>query len=69
MGMATLRKNVVTRLYVVHCMVNGKKHNEFVEAESDDTAKLKAKANLEREYEGIGDYKLVSLERVSPDED
>ena len=67
--MATLRKNVVTHLYVVHCVVNGKKHNEFVEAESDDTARLKAKANLEREYEGIGECKLVSLERINPDED
>lgn len=67
--MATLRKNVVTHLYVVHCMVNGRRHNEFVEAESDDTAKLKAKANLDREYGGIGDYKLVDLERINPDED
>lgn len=67
--MATLRKNVVTHLYVVHCVVNGKKHNVFIEAESDDTAKLKAKASLEREYEGIGGYELVGLERINPGED
>ena len=67
--MATLRKNVVTHLYVVHCTVNGKPHDEQVHAESEAVAKAKALRNMQRSYEGIGEYRINSLQRINPDED
>lgn len=64
---ATLRKNVVERMYVVHCLVSGVGCKEFVRAECDSVARNKALANLERVYEGVGEYQIVSVESIEPE--
>lgn len=63
----TLRKNVVECLYVVRCLVNGVGFNEFVKAESDDVAKQKAMANLQRVYDDDYELQIVGMERITPD--
>ena len=65
--MATIKKNVVEHLYVVHCLVNGVGCNEFVKAETDTVARRKALSNLVRIYgvhPGVGDYEIVGAERI-----
>lgn len=68
--MATLRRNVVSYLYVVHCSIDGKKKKAFVKAESDATARSKALAELMNEYKtnGAVDFQIISLERIDPEE-
>lgn len=67
--MATLRRNVVSYLYVVHCCVDGKKKKAFVQAESDATARAKALNEMMRDYPKAVDHQVILLERIDPDEE
>ena len=64
--MATLRRNVVIYLYVVHCSIDGRRKKAFVKAESDATARSKALAELMNDYKtnGAVDFQIISLERI-----
>lgn len=67
--MATLRRNVVSYLYVVHCGIDGKKKNAFVEAESDATARSKAILEMTKEHPKAATIQVLSLERIDPNDD
>lgn len=66
--MATLKRNVVSYLYAVHCSIDGKKKDTFVQAESDATARTKAINDLMREYPKAADFQVIWLERIDPEE-
>lgn len=67
--MATLRRNVVSYLYVVHCRIDGKNKNAFVQAESDATARSKAIREMTNEHPKAVAIQVISLDRIDPDED
>ena len=69
MAMATIKRNVVNHLYVVHCTVDGKKKNAFVQAECDANARSKAINEMMRENPKAVDFQVIWLERIDPDED
>lgn len=70
MAVATLRKNVVSYLYVVHCSIDGKKKKAFVQAESDAIARSKALNEMMRDYKlnNAVDFQITGLERIDPNE-
>lgn len=70
MAVATLRKNVVSYLYVVHCSIDGKKKKAFVQAESDAIARSKALNEMMRDYKlnNAVDFQITGLERIDPSE-
>lgn len=67
--MATLRRNVVSYLYVVHCRIDGKNKNAFVQAESDATARSKAIREMTNEHPKAVTIQVLSLERIDPNDD
>ena len=67
--MATLRRNVVSYLYVVHCSIDGKKKKAFIKAESDATARAKALNEMMHDYPKAVDHQVIQLERIDHDEE
>ena len=67
--MSTIRKNVVSYLYVVHCSIDGKKKKAFVQAESDAIARSKALNEVMRDYKDGVDFQVLKLERIDTNED
>ena len=64
----SFRKNVVERLYVVAVKMNGTKYLFRVKAESEETAKEKAKRDVSARFNSIGSIDFVSVDRIDPDD-
>lgn len=63
-----LRFNVITHLYVVHAVVNGKRTKVKVSAESEMNAEMKALSLLKRDYDGE-DIDVDRAERIDSEDD
>ena len=67
--MSTIRRNVVSYLYVVHCSIDGKKKKAFVQAESDAAARSKALNEMMRDHKNGVNFQVLKLERIDTNED
>lgn len=63
-----LKKNVVERLYVVHAKIGDGKYTFRVKAESEETAKEKAKHDMELRFGDKTTFKVLKVERIDPDD-
>ena len=63
-----LKKNVVERLYVVHAKIGSGKYTFRVKAESEETAKEKAKHDMNLRFGEKSTFEVLKVERIDPDD-
>ena len=64
----SFRKNVVECLYVVTVKMNGSKYLFRVKAESEETAKEKAKREMNARFNSAEKTEIVGVDRIDPDD-
>lgn len=62
------KRNVVERLYVVHAKIGDGKYTFRVKAESEETAKEKAKHDMSLRFNSNSKYEVLSVEAIDPED-
>lgn len=62
------RNNVVERLYVVRAKIGDGKYAFRVQAESDETAKEKARRQMRQRFNEKMKCEILSVERIDPED-
>ena len=63
-----IKKNVVERLYVVQAKIGGGKYSFRVKAESEETAKEKAKHDMSLRFGEKTSFEVLKVDRIDPDD-
>ena len=63
-----IKKNVVERLYVVQAKIGDGKYCFRVKAESEETAKEKAKHEMSLRFNGKTGFEVLKVDRIDPDD-
>lgn len=64
-----LRKNVVEYLWVVHAKIGDGKYQFRVQAESETTAREKAKKQMGNRFNAEKKCEIIGIEKIDPAED
>lgn len=64
----SFRKNVVERLYVVHAKIGNGTYTFRVKAESEETAKEKAKRDMSLRFNSGTKYEVLGVEEIGPED-
>lgn len=64
----SFRKNVVERLYVVHAKIGDGKYTFRVKAESEETAKEKAKRDMSLRFNSTVKCEVLGVEAIEPED-
>lgn len=64
----SFRKNVVERLYVVHAKIGDGKYTFRVKAESEETAKEKAKHDMSLRFNRDAKCEVLGVEAIEPED-
>ena len=64
----SFRKNVVERLYVVQAKIGDGKYCFRVKAESEETAKEKAKRDMSLRFNEKTKFEIIKVEAIDPED-
>ena len=63
-----LRKNVVEYLWVVNLKKGGSRYQIRVQAESEETAKAKAKRDVALRFNSADGFEITGADRIDPED-